>query len=526
MLSSLQTNPQQTLVTVAAASLTAFAFRVVYSKLQANKNAKNKLLLKSGDVPVKPPHVWSWIPYLGSAIEMGTNVTQFIRKNSDANNHAPVFTATVLGDHCLFIADPEQLTMVFRAKYSKNLDSFSLQKQFTQSVLDCTEEETNQNFGEDLTKVTGKQFHHYLFKGEELQNSMEQVQTIFHKLIPQLVNDDDKNGSSSWKEHNLFDMVVRSIFKATMGPLLSHDIVTDEMYEQFRIFDSGVIALFNNAPSFLTRQTRRARAYLYQHITTPSFWAQASGFMKARKEAYLGKDRQLSEGTMYKSNVGLLWASVGNSAPAVFWVLLLLLEHEDAWKACMDQMETVIAKRGTNQDNSSNNNVFTLDELDEMTYLESAFTEALRLYQGNITARRVVKDFVLETKSQNYWIEKGTKIMSWWGILHRDPYVFDKPDEFQFDRFVGKSRKDFSFQDGKTLTHDPVIPFGGGEHLCPGRKFASYETRLYVAMLMQSFDIRLVPGESRPDIDPAMVGIGVCHPNRDVKVEIRRRQQS
>jgi len=65
------------------------------------------------------------------------------------------------------------------------------------------------------------------------------------------------------------------------------------------------------------------------------------------------------------------------------------------------------------------------------------------------------------------------------------------------------------------------MAFGGGSQYCPGRKFASYETRLYLAMLMQSFDIKLVEGETIPGIDPAMVGIGVCHPARDVKVQIR-----
>lgn len=38
---------------------------------------------------------------------------------------------------------------------------------------------------------------------------------------------------------------------------------------------------------------------------------------------------------------------------------------------------------------------------------------------------------------------------------------------------------------------------------------------------MLNFDMRLAEGETRPGIDLVMQGVGVSHPDRDPKVEIR-----
>ncbi|CAB9508450.1 25-hydroxycholesterol 7-alpha-hydroxylase (Fragment) [Seminavis robusta] len=494
---------QDKVLAVAAASVVAgVCFYWYEKKAQQTKDT----------VVRDPPHVWSWIPHVGSALAMGSDITEFIRSNGE-KLLAPVFTATIMGDKCVFVADPQYLvTLAFRS--NKYLDSLSLQKQFAKDVLACNELEVKENFGREIDKIQGQQYHHYLFKGAELENSLKQAQELFQAMVPKL------SSGAGWHD-DLFDMVVRSIFKATMGPIFSHELVSDEMYEHFRVFDKGVILLFSQAPQFLTKEARQARTAIRQQLETNEFWKQASGLMKARKQAF----EELSEAAFFKTSVGLLWASVGNTSPAVFWTLLLLLEHPKAWDACYAQVQAIVDRKKRNNDEDAC--LFTLEELDEMTLLQSAFQESLRLYQGNFTARRVVQDFVLETPAQNYRIPAGTKLMAWWGVLHRDPDIFENADEFQYDRFVDKSRKDFTFRDGKTLPHEPVIPFGGGEQYCPGRKFAAYEAKLFLAMMMQTFDMKLDRATyQRPKIDPAMAGIGVSHPDSKVKVLIQPRNKN
>ena len=451
-------------------SALAVAVAMVIRVQQKSSSTSNRKTPKPADAQI-PPHVHSWIPFVGSAVAMGQNgIAHFVISKAKAlaetqktgtqnSGRVPVFTATILGDKCLFIADPADLmAAVFGARIQKYLDVVSLQKQFVKNCLGATTAEIDFMFAPDVMKASVPLYHHYLFKGQQLEQSMARVQEYFHQWIPSVVD-----ATGDWKRYNLYDLVGEAVFKASTGPFLS-DICpkSETVYSNFRAFDQGVIALFNSVPPFLLKSTIAARDSLLNLVKSKDFWTQASPLMHDRREL-LVRD-SLSEEALDRANLGLLWASSGNSIPAVFWMLARLLEDPVAWRACVDQVKEIMAKR---TDASSSG--FTLDELDQMTLLESSFWEALRLYQANITARKVVQDFCFETASgQKYWITKGTKIMAYWEVLHRDPHVHDSPLEFRYDRFVDKD-KVYKFASGKTLTHGPVVPFGGGSHLCPGR---------------------------------------------------------
>lgn len=462
-----------------------------------------------------PPHVHSWVPFVGSGIAMGQkgllgfvrSAAQGLAKRQDAN--VSVFTATVLGDPCLFFADPADVMTVFKAKYQKYLDVLSLQKQFVGHALGASPDEVEESFRPDMIKAGTQQYHHYLFKGPELERSMISVQKFFLEWLPNVAD-------NAWKRQNLYKLVSSAIFRASTGPLLSFAVPkSDEAFENFITFDKNVIPLFNNIPRFLLSKAIKARDGLLSLVASKEYWDQASPLMMERKKT-LG----LSDGSLDRANLGLLWASSGNSAPAVFWLVLRLLEDPEAWKACLAQVNQIVAKR----DNSYMQAGFTLSELDEMTLLESAFQESLRMYQANATARKVVQGFELETASgQSYWIPAGTKLMAIWNVLNMDPHVHQQPEEFRYNRFVDKEQT-YTFADGQVLKHDPIIPFGGGSHLCPGRKFISYEARLFCAMLMTSLEFRLVEDYQRPEVDFAMQGIGVAQPVHDPVVECRLRR--
>ena len=76
-----------------------------------------------------------------------------------------------------------------------------------------------------------------------------------------------------------------------------------------------------------------------------------------------------------KMNVGVLFATVGNSIPAVFWTLLHLIDDPKAMSACIDAVLKVAERREMWRD------WFTLEELNELSILQSAFWESLRMYQ-------------------------------------------------------------------------------------------------------------------------------------------------
>jgi cytochrome P450 len=100
-----------------------------------------------------------------------------------------------------------------------------------------------------------------------------------------------------------------------------------------------------------------------------------------------------------------------------------------------------------------------------------------------------------------------------------DPDIFDNPKGFRYDRFLDP---DATGKKGTKLsTH--LRPFGGGVHMCPGRKFIGYEARAVLATILLNYDVRLKDGETRPEIDFTRQGMSVSVPERDVDIEARIR---
>lgn len=65
--------------------------------------------------------------------------------------------------------------------------------------------------------------------------------------------------------------------------------------------------------------------------------------------------------------------------------------------------------------------------------------------------------------------------------LHRDPKVWDRPDEFDIDRWLPEAER---------ARHPHAYkPFGNGARACIGRQFAMVEAKLALAMILQRFAI-------------------------------------
>ncbi|MES2753289.1 MAG: cytochrome P450 [Pseudomonadota bacterium] len=65
--------------------------------------------------------------------------------------------------------------------------------------------------------------------------------------------------------------------------------------------------------------------------------------------------------------------------------------------------------------------------------------------------------------------------------LHRDPHVWERPDEFDIDRWLPEA---------EAARHPHAYkPFGNGARACIGRQFAMVEAKLAMAMLLQKFAV-------------------------------------
>jgi cytochrome P450 len=218
--------------------------------------------------------------------------------------------------------------------------------------------------------------------------------------------------------------------------------------------------------------------------------------LSARDESGSGmSDRQLRDEVMT-----LLLAGHDTTALALTWAWVLLAQHPRAEAKLHTEIDTVLGGRPP-----------TAADTFQMSYVEHVVTETLRLYP---TAWVIGREAVRDTEIGGQPVAKGsTMLISPW-VLHRDPRFFDRPDEFDPERWA----------DGlvQRLPRGAYLPFGAGQRVCIGSAFAQLEAMLLLATIAQRFKLELTE-PIRPVQPLPVVTLRARHP---VMMTLRARRTS
>ena len=127
----------------------------------------------------------------------------------------------------------------------------------------------------------------------------------------------------------------------------------------------------------------------------------------------------------------------------------------------------------------------SLDELDDLPYLDAVIRESLRYYSviPNGSGRLAKR----EVKLGGYDVPAGAMVSVAFHLLHRKPGVFDRADEFWPERFLSTKYSPYEW-----------VAFGGGTRRCIGMPFALLELKIVLARIVQRFDLEIVQRDVRP----------------------------
>lgn len=116
---------------------------------------------------------------------------------------------------------------------------------------------------------------------------------------------------------------------------------------------------------------------------------------------------------------------------------------------------------------------------EQLPYTRAVVAECLRLYPPAwvITRRSLAADEL----AGRHISEGSTLIMSPY-LLHRDRDLWEAPDRFDPDRFVGSAREQ--------VDRGSYLPFGAGPRQCIGKELALFEAPLVVAALARKLRFR------------------------------------
>jgi cytochrome P450 len=91
--------------------------------------------------------------------------------------------------------------------------------------------------------------------------------------------------------------------------------------------------------------------------------------------------------------------------------------------------------------------------------------------------------------------------------LHHDPALYPDPERFRPARFLERKFSPFEF-----------IPFGGGVRRCLGAAFSDYETKIFLATLLNHAELAL----ARKGPEPRVRRNVTMGPKYGVPLQVRR----
>jgi cytochrome P450 len=125
------------------------------------------------------------------------------------------------------------------------------------------------------------------------------------------------------------------------------------------------------------------------------------------------------------------------------------------------------------------------DQAGQLNLTNRLIHEVLRFYPpGYIIGRRAIAD----DDELGFRIPKGSQLYLSPYLTHRDPRYWDRPGEFDPDRFTPEASAD--------RPRFAYLPFGAGSRRCLGDRFASSELATIVAAMAQRVRLRLVSDQA------------------------------
>src|SRR5262249_39771803 len=145
----------------------------------------------------------------------------------------------------------------------------------------------------------------------------------------------------------------------------------------------------------------------------------------------------------------------------------LLAQHPDVAERVRAEATSVLAGRAP-----------SIEDLPRLAFTRSVLEESMRLYPP---AWIIEREAMAEDQVGGYRVRRGSVVAMSPFTLHRNPRFWERPNEFDPDRF--------SPARAMARPKHAYLPFGGGPRLCIGNAFAMMEAQIILAMVAAEWSL-------------------------------------
>ncbi|KAF3495073.1 hypothetical protein DY000_02053824 [Brassica cretica] len=241
------------------------------------------------------------------------------------------------------------------------------------------------------------------------------------------------------------------------------------------------------------------------------------------------KDASLLRFLLRDDLMTMLIAGHETTAAVLTWAVYLLAQSPAKIRKAQAEIDAVLGEGAP-----------TYESLKKLEYIRLIVVESLRLYpQPPLLIRRTLKPETLpggyKGEKEGHKVPKGTDIFISVYNLHRSPYFWDNPQEFEPERFLrtkesngiegwagfDPSRSPGALYPNEIIADFAFLPFGGGPRKCIGDQFALMESTVALAMLLQKFDVEL----RGPPESVELVSGATIHAKNGMWCKLKRRSK-
>ncbi|GJN25138.1 hypothetical protein PR202_gb12929 [Eleusine coracana subsp. coracana] len=210
---------------------------------------------------------------------------------------------------------------------------------------------------------------------------------------------------------------------------------------------------------FLQKLIDEQRATMNSEVQAPSTMISTMLSMQQ------GDPERYSDHVIRSLLVSLLEAGTSTTTDTIEWAMSLLLNHPLAMRKVVGEIQECVGSRL----------LLTANDLTHLPYLNCVIYETLRLYPPTplLLPHEASKDCEVGT----YIVPRGSMLLINSFPIHRDPQVWNRPNDFLPERFEDKS----------IPNERMYIPFGMGRRACPGKNLGMQMVALTLGNMLQWF---------------------------------------
>ncbi|KAH8118833.1 lanosterol 14-alpha-demethylase [Phellopilus nigrolimitatus] len=476
-------------------------------------NVASQLIPKSSS---RPPVVFHWLPFIGSAIQYGNDPISFFV--GCRVKYGDVFTFILFGRQMTVALGPRGNNFVTGGKLSQ----MNAEDAYTHLTTPC--------FGKDVVydvpNAVFMEQKRFLKVGLSLENFRAYVGMIEAEVETFLAHDSAfrvlQSGSAAWGTFHplkvLAEITILTASRTLQGRAVRARL--DKTFAQrYADLDGGFTPLnflFPNLPLESYRRRDRAQKamsdFYIQCIRNRSETAESEHDMIAALLQQKYKNgRKIKEHEIAHIMIGLLMGGQHTSSSTGTWALLSLAQYPKVAGALYKEQ---VERFGTGKKGQFRTPSY--EELRALPWLDSVIRETLRIHAPihsiirKVTADTPVPPALAAPAGYGggaYVVPRGHYVLSSPAVSQVDPRVWRAAYTWDPARWhdaggaaqaAGKAYEDahgetvdYGFGAVSKGTESPYQPFGAGRHRCIGEQFAYLQIGMVICTIIRKVELRL-----------------------------------